>query len=103
MNVFKQIVCWWITTITFVWCIHEWGFASDGPGYISSDWRRAASVAVFSIAAGVLVSVTMGLPEAARRRTAAVVFGSAVWLAMTGCAFSLWQVSRMREFRPDGR
>lgn len=92
-----HIIGWLITLSAFAWCIYEWGFRDDGPAYFAADWRRILTVAVFSIAGGLLVFFIMRLPERARYRVAVMVFGTIVFLAAAGCCWTAWKFFRIRE------
>lgn len=94
----KHTIGWLVTLAAFVWCIHEWSFVDDGPAYFAADWRRIAAIAVLSIAGGLLVSFIMQLPESARRRVGASVFGTMALLAAAGCIWTIRQFFCVREF-----
>ena len=72
------VVFWVVAFVAFAWCAYEWAFVDDGPAYFTAEWRRVASVALFSVAGGFLVAVIRELPTPARHRVGATVFGVCV-------------------------
>ena len=99
----KHIIGWLVTLAAFAWCIYEWGYVNDGPSFFAADWRRIAAVAVFSIAGALLLSLIMRLPEGARYRVGATLFGVFALLAAGGCVWTIWQFFRVREVLPGAR
>jgi hypothetical protein len=94
MQNLKHTIAWVVAFVAFAWCAYEWAFVDDGPAYFAAEWRRVASVAVFSVAGGLLVAVIMVLPTPARHRVGATVFGVCGLLAIAGCIWSVWQLFR---------
>jgi len=94
----KHIIGWLAIAAAAAWCLYEWAFISDGPAYFAADWRRAGIVAALSIVGGIAVFGFMRFPETVRRRLAAILFGTGAVLAVAGCAYSVWQLFRLREF-----